>query len=199
MPTSSPELMSDTNHSQSQKCRLGHAFDQPCSKKRRLFKSENIFENWSRFAAWKTRNGKIDIDWAEVLDKGIMWDSGSYGGQPRCKFREENCAVLEIFIETKKQVVSFEDDMQFFTSSSDRLDNLAKAMNQAAGNACSNDISSLKKEVLEYTTVCMPDNKLNPPILHCDFKAERGFVDVQFAHLLCLIKNCDAFDSNPEG
>ncbi|PPQ74679.1 hypothetical protein CVT25_008029, partial [Psilocybe cyanescens] len=159
----------------------------------------NIFEYWSRFAAWKTRNGNIDTDWADVLDKGIMWDSTSYRGQSRREFRDENRSILEVYMEMKKKILSFEEDMEFFTSSADRLDNLAKVMNNATGAARSNDISSLKRAVLGYTAACIPNQRLDPPIPNNDLKSGRGFAHIQLARLLCPVKNRDAFDDDPEG
>ncbi|PPQ74690.1 hypothetical protein CVT25_007633, partial [Psilocybe cyanescens] len=175
MPHSPIEAMSESDQTQARKHRL------------------------EEIAAWKTRNGNIDTDWADVLDKGIMWDSTSYGGQSRGEFRDENRSILEVYMEMKKKILSFEEDMEFFTSSADRLDNLAKAMNNATGAARSNDISSLKRAVLGYTAACMPNQRLDPPIPNNDLKSGRGFAHIQLARLLCPVKNHDAFDDDPEG
>lgn len=73
-------------------------------------------------------------------------------------------------------------------------------MISASSTAKSNDVSSLKANVLVYTGLIHEGQQLNPPILPNNKKSlVRGFNHIQLARLLCPARLLEDFDKDPEG
>ncbi|KAH9480134.1 hypothetical protein JR316_0006731 [Psilocybe cubensis] len=117
----------------------------------------------------------------------------------KSSFSAKHKKALGIYNKLREGIPTFEEDMRVISKDTNYLDQLCKTMITAAGTARSNDISSLKKDVLTYAALCLPEGRLDPPINPNDSKkATRGFKHPQLGTLLVPVASFEQYKTDPE-
>ncbi|KAF9555025.1 hypothetical protein CPC08DRAFT_766259 [Agrocybe pediades] len=145
------------------------------------------------------RSEDMLLRWDQALRAVIAYESRKYGKLTQAEYRTKHKASLRAYEKLKSDVPWFEVDWSYFSLRSTALSQFCTMLDKAANAARSEDIHSLREDVLHYIALTMPDERLEPHIPpRARKKDTRGFNHIRLARLLCPVSKLGEFDKAPE-